>query len=686
MSDSTRRLAAILFADIVGYTALMQHDEQAALEKLARFKNVLEYHTAEHRGHIIQYYGDAGLVVFDSPLEAVACAKTLQEAFHLAPEVPVRIGIHLGDVVFQEGNVFGDSVNIASRIESMGVPGAVLLSQTVRGQIKNHPEFHLASLGSFEFKNVDEPMEVFALVNEGFPVPKREEMVGKLKTPATKNATQSTSWKKWTLVATLLVAALTAVLFFKNSTGTNLSKEEISIAVLPFANLNNDPEQDYFSDGITDEIRTRLAQVGEMKVISRASSMFFKGKNVSLKQVGKELNVRYILSGSIQKSGDIVKINVELNDTQSDRIIWSSPAYNQEIEDIFALQSQLSRDLVGQLKVRLTEQEKQRLTKTKEVDPKIYNLELSAKYQSLQRTNNGRENALLLANKILALDSANATAYAIIGHYHATSTSWLSTGNPQNALEKSRYYLEKAIFFGPESPQVYYALGAQKLFLEWDFAGAENAFRKAVVLGGVESAGLYFFLNNLKKAKMVNAKELELEPFGPAQNAWKGQIAFFLGHEQEAIHVFEEGFRLYHHPQFYKDLGKLYLNAGQPAQAIQTLTSGMDNFRIRPPAMLGDLAIACFKNKQPEKGKLILQEMKALWYSNKGGSPAFFIGQVYAALGEKDPAFEWLEKSFAAHDVEMIWLKMEPQLKSLHDDPRYKDLLRRMGFPENIEG
>jgi len=166
---STRRLAAILFADIAGYTALMQRDEPDALQKLDRFKTILEVRTTEFQGNIIQYYGDACLVVFDSPVSAVACAKAMQEDFRQVPIVPVRIGIHLGDVVFKDGNVFGDAVNIASRVEGLGVPGAVLLSQTVRIQIKNQPEFQLVSLRKFDFKNVDESMEIFALANEGFP-------------------------------------------------------------------------------------------------------------------------------------------------------------------------------------------------------------------------------------------------------------------------------------------------------------------------------------------------------------------------------------------------------------------------------------------------------------------------------------------------------------------------------------
>lgn len=693
----TRRLAAILFADIAGYTALMQHDEQEALEKLARFKSVLETQTAEYRGDIIQYYGDAGLVVFNSPFDAVACAKSLQEAFRETPRplpdetgVPVRIGIHLGDVVFKENNVFGDAVNIASRVESMGVPGAVLLSQTVRSQIKNHPEFQLASLGNFDFKNVDEPMEVFALANEGFPVPKLEEMEGKLKTPTTKNNRQLASWKKRTLAAVLLAFGVAAVLFWKNSTGGGAKTPELSIAVLPFANLNDDPEQDYFSDGITDDIRNRLAGIREIKVISRTSCMFFKNKNVPLRQIGKELSVRYILGGSIQKSGEIVKISVELNDAQSDRIIWTSPVYEQEVKDIFALQAQLSHDLVRQLKVRLTADEARRLAYSKEVDPEVYNLGLKALYQNLQFTSIGYENAFRLANQILEMDSSYALAYSLIAQVYVFSATWAGSVNPKEASAKATPYIEKLLQINPDLPDAYTTLGVQKFLLEWDFKSAEKAFRTAAELGDFFGLAWLAFLHCMEgnhEESIRLAKEVEaINPFYPQGIIIEAIDEFFLGNPNKAIRLMEEGIRLNPIPDFYYKLGKYCHNTGQSERAIHYLNTGMDTFHIRPPGMLAELAAAHFKNKEPEKANVVLSELKTQWQQGKSGSCAFFIAQTHASFGQKELVFEWLEKSFKAHDVEMIWLKIEPQFKSLHGDPRYREMLRKVGFSGKIKG
>ncbi|MBD0333189.1 MAG: adenylate/guanylate cyclase domain-containing protein, partial [Chitinophagaceae bacterium] len=180
--STEHKLAAILFADIAGYTAMMQKNEESALELLSHFEEVLEKTTPHYKGQIVQYFGDGCLLAFESSTNSVDCAIALQKAFSEIPSVPVRIGLHLGDVVFKQGNVFGDGVNIASRIQSLGIPGSILISKAIRDQIKNQSDFLLVSLGSFDFKNVDEPMEVFALANPGFVVPKREQMQGKLKT------------------------------------------------------------------------------------------------------------------------------------------------------------------------------------------------------------------------------------------------------------------------------------------------------------------------------------------------------------------------------------------------------------------------------------------------------------------------------------------------------------------------
>jgi TolB-like protein/class 3 adenylate cyclase len=304
-----RQLTVVMFADIVGYTALMQHNEDEALSLLDRFKEELDITIKECQGQIVQYYGDGCLAVFTNASDAVSSATILQEVFREQPHVPVRIGIHLGDVLFKEGNIFGDCVNITARIESMGVPGAVLLSDAIKKQVNNKPEFHLVSLGFFEFKNVDEPMEIFALSNEGFKVPDPEKLTGKFKE----------------------------------------QKVQRSIAVLPFENMSNDPEQEYFSDGMAEEILSSLTHLKDLKVAGRISSSQFKGKNTSLQEIGGKLGVKTVLQGSVRKQGNRVRITTQLINVDDGYHIWSEK-YDRTMDDIFAIQDEIALSVTEALK------------------------------------------------------------------------------------------------------------------------------------------------------------------------------------------------------------------------------------------------------------------------------------------------------------------------------------------------
>ncbi|MDH3246080.1 MAG: hypothetical protein OEM26_15775 [Saprospiraceae bacterium] len=269
-----RKLATILFADIAGYTALMQKDEQQALLFLNRFKEVLEQQTHQHRGEIVQYFGDGCLLAFDSSVHGVECACALQKSFFVQPNIPVRIGMHLGDVVFKDGNVFGDGVNVASRVESLGVPGSVLLSKPIRDQIKNRSEFQLTSLGSFDFKNVEEPMEVFALTNPGLVVPKPNEVTGKLQ-PA---KSQGTLVKIIPVVASLVILVLVGVYGYNSWFTTDSEAGPIAhelrserIAVVPFENLTTDPALDNFGKIASNFINLALMNIENAEVVSPAT-------------------------------------------------------------------------------------------------------------------------------------------------------------------------------------------------------------------------------------------------------------------------------------------------------------------------------------------------------------------------------------------------------------------------------
>ena len=295
--NEIRKLSTILFADIVGYTSTMQADEAKAIEYLQTFKKLVEYKVPVYEGQIIQYFGDSCLLSFDSTTMGVKCALALQQDF-LESNLPIRMGMHLGEVVFTENNVYGDGVNIASRIESMGIPGSVLLSSSIGDQIKNKSEFQLTSLGSYEFKNVKKPMEVFALNNDGLSVPVKSKIQGKFKD---KKRPQKLYWTLG-IMALLLVffLAINSYMGYEGKSNDILSGEIIksSIAVLPLINLNKNEDLDYFSDGVTQEIIDELAKINSIDVSAFTLTYQYKNQEKQQEQIATELNVNYLISGS----------------------------------------------------------------------------------------------------------------------------------------------------------------------------------------------------------------------------------------------------------------------------------------------------------------------------------------------------------------------------------------------------
>ena len=325
-----RKLAAILFADIAGYTALMQKDEQTASTLLRRFQKNIEELIPKNNGQIINFYGDGALCIFNNPLEAVRCAMELQTVFQEKPNVPVRIGLHSGTVVFENEKIYGDSVNLASRIESMGVPGAVLFSKTIKNEIKNQPDLKIKSLGSFDFKNVEEEMEVFALANEGFIVPIREEMKGKFKERKQKI-------KNWIWILIAAAIFLLGGIWLWNATPNSkqllpdtVREEKVGVAV--FNNYTGDTNLDAFGNMASDWVTSGLR---ELKVTTSSPETMRKYRehvgilpNNAQKEVSlfELTGAKYVVTGSYYQKGDSLQLTSRLESTETGNVVYDFPA------------------------------------------------------------------------------------------------------------------------------------------------------------------------------------------------------------------------------------------------------------------------------------------------------------------------------------------------------------------------
>src|SRR5215467_9623435 len=330
---AVRRLAAILAADVAGYSRLMGEDEEDTHERLkAHRRELVDPKISEHAGRIVKTTGDGLLVEFPSVVDAVRCAAELQRAMidreaSIAEDrrIRFRVGINLGDVLVEGGDIFGDGVNVAARLESLSDPGGICISRMVRDQIRDKLTYDFEGLGEQSVKNIARPLRVYAL---------RPEAVADLP-PSSVLATPSISQPA--------------------------AASRLSIVVLPFANLGNDPDQQYFADGITEDLTTDLSRIAGMFVISRNTAFTYKDKRVDTKQIGRELGVRYILEGSIRRSGNQVRVNAQLIDAETDAHLWAE-RFDTDTSDLFALQDDVTSRIANALGVELIAAEAARPT------------------------------------------------------------------------------------------------------------------------------------------------------------------------------------------------------------------------------------------------------------------------------------------------------------------------------------
>ena len=690
--NKKRKLVAILFADIQGYTALMQRDEAQASQLLQKFRNTLNEKVAYHSGEIINNYGDGCLCTFESAVDAMTCAKEAQLLFQEAPKVPVRIGLHSGDVFFEDNNVFGDSVNIASRIESLGVAGAVLFSKRVKRDIANQTDFKVQSVGEFDFKNVEKTMEVFGLANEGLVIPNQTEIQGKGQQLVSTYSKGIPQWLKLGgLALALLVVgglawnALMVGDTFKVSPTIQTTIDK-SIAVLPFTDLSPKQDQGYFSIGMMEEILNHLVKIEGLSVTSRTSVMQYVNTTTPVSVICKELGVANILEGSVRKAGDQVRITVQLIDGKTDKHIWSE-TYDKKLEDIFGIQSDVAQSIAAVLETEIYPEVKARIEAMPTVNLEAYDLWL--KGESYTHVSAEAEQFYLRA---IEVDSNFAPAYAELGNVWLTRGALIGEISREEMLPKATYYINKALEKDKNYAATYLYLGELKLWFHRDFAGATNAFNNYIRLNPSSFNGnlVDFFLATeqfekaQKWAKRINQIDKSVS------NGWtKIGLTYSLLKDFETANRWdEEALALFPNYWYLKsEIARSYLYAKDYPKVIE-LVNGLlaDNPPTRFPRALGLLAIAYHQTGQIAQAQTLLAELKEISKKSSTGSPSFYIGMVYAQMNEIDAAFEWLEKSYQDWEVEVYWLKVEPPFEPLHQDERWELLLDKVGFLKNLKG
>lgn len=517
-----RLLAAIMFTDIEDYTSLMQHDEGLAISIRNRHRSVFEETTAMFNGQIIQYFGDGTLSIFTSSVEAVRCAIALQKSFLEDPKIPIRIGVHVGDIVYSKVDIIGDAVNVASRIESCAIPGSVLISDKVHDQIRSHQDIQVKFLDAYDLKNIAEAVPIFAITNEGLVVPKPEDVKGKLKIK-TLPEKPKLSVKK-VLIGISLVVAFLLIAYYAGAFKNENVLTDKSIAVLPFENLSTDDDAEIFRDGITEDILTQLSKIKDLHVISRTSVTQYKETKKSISEIAKELNVSYILEGSIRKYGNDVRITAQLIDAKNDKHLWVEK-YDKTLTNIFSVQTEISKEIVDALKVNLSFEELQGLSNVPTQNIEAYKLFLKGRNEADKRNKESLAKSILLYKEAIALDPNYAAAYAEIANSIYLET-YYSNRDPVEASQLATDYLEKAEKINDKVSRIYSVRGLINN-IEGNHEAADIAFKKAIKLSPNDLTArnqysTYFFYTGQYKKQLEQAEiAYRLDPLSfPTANSY----------------------------------------------------------------------------------------------------------------------------------------------------------------------
>ena len=643
-----RKLVAVMFADMTGFTAMMQEDEAKAKILRNRQQQTLESLIPGHNGTIVQFFGDGTLSIFDSAIDAVKCGIEIQKELQKEPQVRLRIGIHSGDVVYDTKGLYGDCVNIASRIESISVPGAVLISEKIFDEVKNHVDIKTVPLGKVNLKNVKRPVEVHAIANEGLVIPTTVQI------------------------------------------GIKAGSDK-SIAVLPFVNMSADPENEYFSDGISEEILNSLTHVEGIQVTARTSSFSFKGKNEDVREIGNKLGVANVLEGTVRRAGKKIRINVQLINAADGYQLWSE-AYDSELEDIFEVQDEIATKIVTRLKENLAiSDKKESIVKTPTENIEAYNLYLKGRYYWNKSNPEDILRAIKTSEEAIKLDPNFALPYCTLSYcYSFMGSSGLMP--PAEAYPKAKDCTLKAIELDPNHAESHLSLATIKFYHNWDFEGAEASLNKAQDLGLNSSLfnqvhGWFLIAKgDFEKAIEKIQQALALDPLSLPLMSTLGDAYSFAGRFEEGLAQYNKLIEL--EPNFrrgFEGRGMIYLAMGENEKAVKDFEQ-YHKLVGHPLKGLSSLGHAYAAAGYTDKALEVVEKLKLREQNEPGVILHMDYAFLYTGMKEFDLAFHYLNKTYDQRIgiacLGMIFCIRYPMLKELKSDPRFKQLIQKMGLNE----
>ena len=631
-----------MYTDIVGYTALTQSDEAQTLAVLERHNRLLRPIFPRFHGREVKAIGDSFLVEFESALDATNCAVEVQRLLHdynISSKdewrITLRIGIHLGDVVRSGSDILGDAVNIASRLQPLAEPEGVCISEQVYDQVRNKVPQALVKLEPHDLKGVKFQVDVYKIVMP---------------------------WKK--------AAAVETPAYANNR-----------IAILPFANFSPDPNDEYFANGMTEEIISTVSGIGGLSVISRTSVMKYKGTSKDVEEIGRELKVGSILEGSFRKAGNKIRVTTQLIDVAGDKHLWAQN-YDRNLDDVFEVQSDVAKQVAEALKVRILSPERERIEKKPTESTAAYTLYLRGRSIWNKR---GPEN-LKKAMEYFELAVKEDPEFAL-GYVGQADCSVLLVDtfhiNPEENLAKAKTMAEKALQLDPSLAEAHSTLGLVRCN-EFDLHRAEDEFRRAIELKpSYATAHQWYFLLLLDELRWDEArkeieKAVELDPLSGVIISNLGAYYYCKRDYSRAAEEYRTAVELGFegaHADLFDAYGMMKLYDQMEKEVEAAARYFKDSF---PGIMtLADVAEAYLKGDK-ETVRRLLPELEA--HPKESLATATGIAGFYFFLGDVEKGFKWLERAFASKESGLLGIQLNLNLDGVRTDPRYLDLLKRLGL------
>ena len=629
-----------MFTDIVGYTAMMQQDESHAAESRARHRRIFTSQHQDHQGEIIQYYGDGTLSIFGSAVEAVKCAIQMQRQFREGLQIlPVRIGIHLGDIVYSNSEVYGDGVNTTSRIESLGVAGSILISGSIEAEVKNHHQIQCASLGFFEFKNIQKPIEVLAVTNSGLVIPERNDL----------------SYSK--------------------------SRRDTSVAVLPLINLSADPKHEYWCDGMTEEVMNALVKVKGLKVTSRTSSFHFKGKQATAKEIGEALNVSSIMQGSVRIHGNRIRLTIQLVEVERDFVFWSEK-FDRSLDDIFEVQDEVSLLIADQIREQFGHLDiDERLVDHEYTAVDAYTEYLRSRYLMLKMGRSELQDGMDILLNTIKKHPTYARAYLGV-HLGYTLQATLGFVPAADAFAAGKPYLERAIELNPNLPECQLNLSYVAFLQDWDTETAYQHLNNALSIKPTVEYYQSMASVLVAEGKFGAALEyidhaMQLDPYSEINHHLQGFVHYVQEKYQKAIALFRKSMQLRPDSQVSLSyIGQSLVLLGQYDEAIAFYRDlpSPKNDQLK----LGGTALAQAVAGRTSEAKKGIDLLTKSMGNEMTDQEFMLLIACQCQIGDHDAALGLIAQGLKWKLPMMVYLGVEPLLVPLRSSKIYQELIAQV--------